>query len=78
MTFVDPGVIGECDARTQGVFISGICARPRPRQRAAERGRATQASSRESLLIVALAGNPHRLGRRNRSTWGDRQKVRKS
>jgi len=32
MTFVDPGVIGACDARTQGGT----------RQRAAERVRATQ------------------------------------
>ena len=43
MTFVDPGVIGECDARTQGGPIVALSGRPRTRQRAAERGRATQA-----------------------------------
>ena len=32
MTFVDPGAIGECDSKDAG----------RTRQRAAERGRATQ------------------------------------
>src|SRR5207248_7471893 len=42
MTLVDPGVLGECDARTQGGSIAELSARPRTRQRAAERGRATQ------------------------------------
>ena len=42
MTFVDPGVIGECDARTQGGSIVPLSGRPRTPQRAAERGRATQ------------------------------------
>src|SRR5207245_11320332 len=42
MTFVDPGVIGECAARTQGGSIVLLSGRPRTRQRAAERGRATQ------------------------------------
>ena len=42
MTFVEPGAIGECDARTQGGSIVSLSGRPRTRQRAAERGRATQ------------------------------------
>jgi hypothetical protein len=49
MTFVDPGVIGECDARTQGGPIVALSGRPRTPQRAAERGRATQLSLCESL-----------------------------
>src|SRR6476660_330359 len=55
------GVIGECDARTQGVFISGIWARPRTRQRAAERGRAAQASLCESLSDLLGLGALHAL-----------------
>jgi len=55
------GAIGECDARTQGVFISGIWARPRTRQRAAERGRAAQASLCESLLVRRPAGEAHAM-----------------
>ena len=50
MTLVDPGTIGECDARTQGGSIVSLSGRPRTRQRAAERGRATQRSLCESLL----------------------------
>jgi hypothetical protein len=42
MTFVDPGVVGECDARTQGGTIVPLSGRLRTPQRAAERGRATQ------------------------------------
>jgi hypothetical protein len=42
MTLVDPGVIGERDARTQGGAIVSLSGRPRTWQRAAERGRATQ------------------------------------
>jgi hypothetical protein len=42
MPFVDPGVIGECDARTQGGPIVELSGRLRTRQRAADRGRATQ------------------------------------
>jgi len=44
MTFVDPGAIGECDARTQGAPIAELSARLRTRQRAAERGRAAHRS----------------------------------
>jgi hypothetical protein len=42
MTFVDPGAIGECAARTQGGSIVLLSGRLRTRQRAAERGRAIQ------------------------------------
>ena len=42
MKFVDPGVIGECAARTQGGPIVALSGRLRTRQRAAERVRATQ------------------------------------
>jgi hypothetical protein len=42
MTFVDPGAIGECDARTQVGPIVSLSGRPRTQQRAAECGRATQ------------------------------------
>jgi hypothetical protein len=42
MTFVDPGAIGECAARTQEAPIAKLLARPRTQQRAAERSRATQ------------------------------------
>ena len=46
MRFVDPGAIGECDARTQGALVAEATGATRTRQRAAERSRATQ------LLIV--------------------------
>ena len=42
MTFVDPGAIGECDARTQGGPIVSLSGRLRTQQRAAERVRAAQ------------------------------------
>jgi hypothetical protein len=46
MTFVDPGAIGECDARTQGTHI---CRRMGVTEDA-ERGRATQPSLCEAPL----------------------------
>ena len=49
MTFVDPGAIGECDARTQVGSIGSLSSRPRTRQRAAGPGRATQRSLCESF-----------------------------
>ena len=42
MTFVDPGPIGECDARTQGGPIVATIGPTEDAQRAAECGRATQ------------------------------------
>ena len=47
MTLVDPGGLGECDARTQGASIVALSSRPRTPQRAAQHGRATQ-----SLILV--------------------------
>ncbi len=56
MRFVDPGAIGECEARTQEVSRAVLLALPRTQNRAAERGRATQRLFCESLSAIRFFG----------------------
>ena len=50
MTLVDLGVMGGCDARTQGASIAWLLARPRTRQRA----RTARPGDPDFILVRAL------------------------